>query len=163
MPSIREVYDDPRVTTRNPKLLAQRAGVAVASAQAFLRKQASAQTSEQWRKPSQHSHSYAPTGAPADNYQSDVVFMSGFGGVNDKRRAILTLLNTTTRFAAARAILSAKAPAVAAGMASILDELAGQGRSVSVMVGTSIKQIRLPCSELGGSPSRRPSRIRTIG
>ena len=121
------------MTTRNPKLLAQRAGVAVASAQAFLRKQASAQTSEQWRKPSQHSHSYAPTGAPADNYQSDVVFMSGFGGVNDKRRAILTLLNTTTRFAAARPILSAKAPAVAAGMASILDELAGQGRSVSVI------------------------------
>ena len=133
--TIRSVYEDPRTTTRDPALLAKRAGTTVKSAKAFLRAEGSAQTVEQWRRPSSRaSHSaYAPTGAPAGHWQADVVFLDDCKGVNDKRRAILTVLNTTSRFAVARPLLNAKASTAASAMENILVELQARRKRITVL------------------------------
>ena len=133
--TLRSVYEDPRTTTRDPVLLAKRAGTTVKSAKAFLADEASAQTAEQWRRPSSHAAytAYAPTGAPEGHWQADVIFFDDYRGVNDKRKAILTMLNTTSRFALARPLLNAKAGTVAAAMKDILDELARLRKKVTVL------------------------------
>ena len=121
--TLKSIYDDPRTTTRDPTLLAERAGTTVESAKTFLRNQASSQVREQWRKPPQDSGAYAPTGAPAAHWQADVTFLEDFKGVNDRRMAILTVIHTTTRYAVARALLHAKAADTRRAMEDILDEL----------------------------------------
>lgn len=133
--TLRSVYEDPRTTTRDPALLAKRAGTTLKSAKAFLADEASAQTAEQWRRPSSRAAytAYAPTGAPEGHWQADVIFFDDYRGVNDKRKAILTVLNTTSRFALARPLLNAKAGTVAAAMEDILDELARLRKKVTVL------------------------------
>lgn len=130
--TLKSVYDDARTSTRDPKLLAQRANVTVKSAKAFLRDQQSAQTVAQFTKPS-NGPDYAPTGAPAANWQADVIWFDLYAGANRKRRAILTVLNTTTRYAIARPLLHAKAVDAAAAMTEILDEIAASGRTIEVL------------------------------
>ena len=110
--TLREVYDNPKTTTRNPALLAKRAGVTVKSACAFLATQTGAGVRTAWRRPSREQ--FAPAGGPAGHWQSDVMFLDDYRGVNDKRRAILTVLNTTSRFAIARPLLNTKAASIAA-------------------------------------------------
>jgi transposase InsO family protein len=130
--TIKSVYDDSRTTTRDPKLLAERAGVTLKSAKAFLRDQQAAQTTSRWQRPAV-GPAYAPTGAPAANWQADVIWFDLYAGANRKRRAILTVLNTTTRYAVARALLHAKAADTAAAMTEILDEIAASGRTIEVL------------------------------
>jgi hypothetical protein len=117
--TLRSVYEDTLTSTRDPALLAERAGVTVKSAKTFLRDEASAQVARQWRKPS--AENYAPTGAPQGYWQADVIYLEDYKGVNARRKAILTVLNTTTRFAHARPLLNATADRVAEAMSSILD------------------------------------------
>ena len=133
MPTLREVYEDPRTSTRNAALLASRAGTTLKSAQAFLRNEASAQVTQAWKKPAQDGHNYAPTGAPADHWQADTAWFTDYRGVNDKRRAALTVLNTTTRYAAARPLIDAKSSRVAEALDEIIDELEAGGRHVAVL------------------------------
>ena len=133
MDNIRAIYENPRTSTRDAVLLAKRSGVDLKTAQAFLRNEASSQTSAQWKKPPQSGHNYSPTGAPAGNYQADVIFLEDYKGVNAKRKAILTVMNTTSRYAAARPLLNNKAPTVAAALEDILDQLEGEGRNVVVL------------------------------
>ena len=122
--TLRSVYDDARTTTRRADLLAARAGVSRKEAEAFLRDEASSQINAQWKKPSQSGHNYSPSGAPAGNWQADVIYLDDYRGVNDKRKAILSVLNTTSRYAAARPLLNSKAPTVAAALEDILEQLA---------------------------------------
>lgn len=133
--TLRGVYENPRTTTRDPALLAKRAGTTVKSAKAFLANEASAQTAEQWRRPSSRAAytTYAPTGAPEGHWQADTVFFDDYRGANDKRKAILTVLNTTTRFASARPLLNVKAETVAAAMEDILEELARMRKKVTTL------------------------------
>ena len=49
--TLKSVYEDPSTSTRDPALLAKRAGTTVKSARAFLRDQASSQVAQLWRKP----------------------------------------------------------------------------------------------------------------
>lgn len=123
MPTIRQTYDNPRTTTRDPVLLARRAGVLVASAREFLRKEGSASINKKWRKPPGGSPAYAPTGAPKDHWQADVIWIPAYKAVIKDHTAILTVLNTTTRFAIARPVMSNKGVDVAPAMESILEEL----------------------------------------
>ena len=116
--TLREVYNDPKTSTRNAELLAKRAGTSVKSAKAFLATQASAAVRTAWRKPT--SEQFAPAGGPAGHWQVDTLFLDDYRGVNSKRRAILTLLNTTTRYAIARSLLNVKAATVSAAMEDIL-------------------------------------------
>jgi hypothetical protein len=131
--SLKSVYEDPRTSTRDPALLAERAGVTVKSAKAFLRDQLSSQVAQQWRKPSGSSGAYAPTGAPPGHWQSDVIFFEDYQGVNDRRKAMLTVLHTTTRYAVVRPLLSAKADKTAEAMRSILEEIADSRRRIKVL------------------------------
>ena len=118
--TLREVYDNPKTTTRNPALLAKRAGVTLKSAKAFLAAQSGAEVRVAWRRPS--AEQFAPTGGPAGHWQADTLFLDQYKGVNDKRGAILTLLNSTTRYAIARPLLNVKAASIAAALEDILNE-----------------------------------------
>ena len=86
-----------------------------------------------WKKPAQDGHNYAPTGAPADHWQADTVWFTDYPGVNDKRRAILTVINTTTRYVAARPLIDAKSSRVAVALDDIINELEAGGRHVAVL------------------------------
>ena len=131
--SLKAVYEDPARTSRDPRVLASRAGGSVKSAEAFLREQESSQLAKQWRKPSASSGAYTPTGAPAGHWQADVTFLEDYKGVNDRRKAILTVLNTTTRFAVARPLLAATADKTAEAMREVLAELSAAKRNIQVL------------------------------
>ena len=112
-----DVYDNPKTTTRKHALLTKRAGTTVKSARAFLATQTGAAVRTAWRRPS--GEQFTPAGGPAGHWQSDVMFLDDYRGVNDKRRAILTVLNTTSRFTIARPLLNVKASTVAEAMEDI--------------------------------------------
>ena len=126
--TIREVFDDPRTTTKDPILLAKRARVTVDSAKAFLRKQASVQTMRQHKKPPLSA--FAPTGDIYGTWLGDTIYLRDLAGVNAHRGAIFTLLEVNSRYAYCRGIVT-KADAkergvssgkVAAAMESILTQ-----------------------------------------
>ena len=131
MPTLREIYENAKTTTRNPTLLAKRAGTTVKSARTFLADEGSSQTTEKWRRTA--ATVYAPTGAPQDHWQADVVSLQDYKGVNKKRTHLLSMLNTTTRFAAARPLLNTKARTVSTAMAEIIEELEGLGKTVAAI------------------------------
>jgi hypothetical protein len=129
--TLRSTYDDPKTTTRNAALLAKRSGTTVKSAVAFLKTLGSVQVNDRYHKPSPEN--YAPTGAPSGHWQSDVMFLEDYKGVNNKRMAILTVLNSTTRYAAARGLLNVKAASITAGLVEIIEELEKNGKNISVL------------------------------
>jgi hypothetical protein len=116
--TLRDIYDDPKTTTRNPDLLAKRAGTTVKSAKAFLATQSSSVVRTAWHRPSLEQ--FAPAGGPAGHWQADVLFLDLYKGANDKRRALLLVLNTTTRYAIVRPLLHAKATDTSAAFADLL-------------------------------------------
>ena len=119
--TLREVYDNPKTTTRNPALLAKRAGVTLKSAKAFLAAQSGAEVRVAWRRPS--AEQFAPTGGPAGHWQADTLFLDQYKGANDKRGAILTSINSTTRYAIARPLINVKAAStIAAALEDIFSE-----------------------------------------
>jgi hypothetical protein len=119
MPTLREIYENPRTSTRNAELLARRAGTTIKSAKAFLATQMSAAVRTAWRRPS--AEQFAPAGAPAGHWQADVMYLGDYKGVNDKRTAVVTLMNTTTRYAIVRPLLNAKAATVAAALEDVFE------------------------------------------
>jgi hypothetical protein len=63
MPTLKQVYDDPKTTSRDPYLLASRAGVQVATAKKFLRTQIGNLVNEKHVPPPQGSVKYCPAGS----------------------------------------------------------------------------------------------------
>ena len=116
--TIKSVFDDPATTTRNPELLAKRAGVTVKSAKAFLRDQAASQITRRAVKPP--SSAYVPTGGPRGEWLGDVIYLTAYAGVNKKRTAIFTLLEVNSRYVYARALTKATAAKTAEAMEEIL-------------------------------------------
>ena len=120
MPTIKAVFDDPATTTRNPQLLAKRAGVTLKSAQAFLRQQEASQVSTQHRRPPDAA--FAPTGGQPGEWLADTIYLTEYAGANAKRGAIFTLLNANSRYAYARALTKATSAKTAEAMKDILAE-----------------------------------------
>jgi len=118
--TIKQVFDDPRTTTRNPTLLAKRAGVTVKSAKAFLRDQAASQIMKRATKPPDSA--YVPTGGPRGEWLGDTIYLTAYAGVNKKRTAIFTIMEVNSRYVYARALVRATAAKVAEAMTSILTE-----------------------------------------
>ena len=73
--NLREIYDNPRLTSRNPAILAKRAGTSVANAKRFLNSSESVQLGKQalLRPPA---NEMSPTGDKIGTYLCDVVFLS---------------------------------------------------------------------------------------
>ena len=101
MPTLREVYENPSTSTRNPALLAKRSGTTLKSAQAFLRDQPAAKISRRVKPPSRKN--FAPTGAV---WLIDTMYLREYAGVNSKRGAIFTAVNPNTRYAYARGLVT---------------------------------------------------------
>ena len=101
--TLRAVFDDPRTTTRDPSLLAERARVTLKSARAFLRTSAASQVSQVPKKPSDDA--YAPTGGHEGEYLADVIYLRDYAGANKHHGAILTLLGVNSRYAYARGLV----------------------------------------------------------
>lgn len=157
MPTLREIYENARTTTRNPTLLAKRAGTTVKSARSFLANEGSSQTTEKWRRTA--GTVYAPTGAPQDHWQADVVSLQDYMGVNKKRTHLLSMLNTTTRFAAARPLLNTKASTVSKAMAEIIEELEASGKKIAAIRvdgGSEFKKEFAADMEEAGIPLQKP-------
>ena len=126
---LRKVYDNPATTSKRANILASRAGVLLEDAEKFLKHEQTAQQSKQFVKPKDLNH-YSPTGAEKYHWQSDVLFFNDFRGVNDKRIAILTVLNTTTRLVYARPLLGVKSSEIAHALKSIIDEISADGLKI---------------------------------
>ena len=121
MPTLREVYDNPKTTTRDPARLAKLAGTRVKSARAFLTKQGGVQVSKERRKPDDSE--FAPTGGPRGEYLCDLVFLLEFAGVNAKRASILTLMEVNSRYVYARGLTAPhSSKKTAEALADILEE-----------------------------------------
>ena len=127
--TIKQVFDDPRTTTRNAALLAKRAGVTVKSASAFLRDQAASQITKRATKPPDSA--YVPTGGPRGEWLGDTIYLASYAGVNKKRTAIFTIMEVNSRYVYARALVRATADKVAEAMTSILAENAGDLKAVA--------------------------------
>jgi hypothetical protein len=123
MPTLSEVYYNPKTSTRNAKLLGERANTTTALAKAFLAGQTSNAVQTKWTAPPVGSPQYSPTGAPAFHYQADVIWFELMKSKNKQKKAILTVINTTSRYAYARALKDAKAATVVIQMKDILDEM----------------------------------------
>ena len=120
MLGIKAVFDDPRTSTRNPALLAKRAGVDPKAAGAFLRDQAAAQITRRSVKP--HESVYAPTGGPRGEWLADVIYFRDYEGVNKHRECILTLLGVNSRYVYARAMTKATSAKTAEALGDILEQ-----------------------------------------
>jgi hypothetical protein len=102
MPTLRQVYDNPKTSTRNAARLAKLAGTTLKSAVTFLKKQGGVQVTSERRKPADSE--FAPTGGPRGEYLCDLVFLLEYAGVNTKRASILTLMESNSRYVYARAL-----------------------------------------------------------
>ena len=100
MPTLREVYENPSTSTRNPALLAKRSGTTLKSAQAFLRDQPAAQISRRVKPPNRKN--FSPTGAAHGVWLIDTMYLREYAGVNSKRGAMFTAVNPNTRYTYAR-------------------------------------------------------------
>jgi hypothetical protein len=116
--TIKSVFDNPATTSRNPELLAKRAGVTVKSARAFLRDQTASQITREARKPPDSA--YVPTGGKRGLWLGDVIYLREYAGVNKKRSAIFTLMEVNSRHVYARALTKATAAKAAEAMKEIL-------------------------------------------
>jgi hypothetical protein len=116
MPTMKAVFENPATTTRNPQLLAKRAGVQVKSAKAFLRDQAATQITKKARKPK----TFVPTGGERGEWLGDVIYLREYRGVNKQRTAIFTIMEVNSRYVYARALTKATSAKTAEAMSSIL-------------------------------------------
>ena len=126
MPSIKQVFDDPRTSSRNPATLAARAGVTRKEAAAFLRDQAASQIRKKAVKPAEAD--YSPTGGARGEWLADVIYLREYGGVNSARECILTLLGVNSRYVYARALTKATAAKTAEALTDILEQNAEDAR-----------------------------------
>ena len=120
MPSIKEVFDNPRTTSRNPATLAARAGVSRVAAAAFLRDQAASQIRKKATKPPEAD--YSPTGGARGEWLADVIYLREYAGVNSARECILTLLGVNSRYVYARALTKATSAKTAEALTEILEQ-----------------------------------------
>jgi len=127
MPTIDQVFGDPRTTSRNSTTLAKRAGVTRAAAAAFLKDQASTQVTRRAHKPADED--FAPTGGPRGEYLADIMYLREYRGVNNKRECILTLLGVNSRFVYARALTKATAAKTAEALTEMLTQNNQDARS----------------------------------
>jgi hypothetical protein len=128
---IEKIYRDPVTSTRNATLLAKRANVTVKEAKAFLASEVSASVNKKWTKPSLSM--MAPTGGEAGHWQSDVVYFDILKGKNDKARAIVTVINSTSRYAYAMPLTNNKSETVCEALEVILKLMKRDGKEISVL------------------------------
>ena len=133
MEKVARIYKDPANTSRNPKLLAERAGVSVPTARKFLSQQIGAIINEKHVKPPPGSAKYSPAGDHPDYWQADVIFFEKYKSKNLQHKAILTVLNTTTRYALARPLKSKDAESTCKALENILDEIKKLKKKIIVL------------------------------
>jgi len=126
-----KIYADPSTSTKNPALLAKRTNEALetsyttAQAKVFL---TSFSVNKKIVKPKRSA--MAPTGASAGHWQSDVIWFDLLKGKNNMHRAILTVLNTTSRYAYARGLRSNKSAVVCEALKDIFTEMINDNKKI---------------------------------
>ena len=130
--NIKQVFDSPKYTTRNPALLAKRANTSLKAAESFLRDQAPAQMRKEHRNPDKTN--YVPTGGDIGTYLADIMYLKDYAGVNKKRSCILTLMEINSRFVYARALISATAAHTAEAFESIYNQNKRDAESGNVSI-----------------------------
>ena len=132
-----KVYADPATSTKSPSLLAKRTNeiystnYTPAQAKKFLSSQSSYEINKKHIKP--NAEDFAPTGAPVGHWQSDVIYFDLLKGKNDMQKAILTVLNTTTRYVYARGLISNKSSDVSKALDDILTEMKKDNKHINTL------------------------------
>ena len=119
MSNIKSVFEDPKTTTRNPKLLSERANVSIKIATSFLRDQSGAQIRKGHRI---DKSSFVPTGGVRGTYLADVMYLRDYAGFNKKRTCILTIMEVNSRYVYARDLISATSAHVASAFQEMYDQ-----------------------------------------
>ena len=120
MRSLLEVYEDPKLTSRNPETLAKRAGVTISAAKSFLRDREEAQVRK--RAARLKNATYVPTGDERGVWIGDTIYLNDYAGVNKGRSAIFTILETNSRYVYARALTTPTLAQTVEALESILEE-----------------------------------------
>ena len=116
---MQQIYDNPKLTTNNPVLFALRSGTTVDEAMDFLSRKTAVQMRKESHRPPKTQQ--APAGGGAGHYQADLMMLDDYRGVNNMKRMLLTILNTTSRYAYARPIADKKANTVRDAIQQIFD------------------------------------------
>lgn len=117
--NIKAIFEDPKTSTRNPKLLAERANVSIKAATSFLKDQHGSQIRKQHRA---DKSSYVPTGGIRGLYLADVMYLRDYAGFNKKRTCILTLMEVNSRYVYARSMISATSENTAAAFQDMYEQ-----------------------------------------
>ncbi|MFO0202631.1 MAG: hypothetical protein ACK528_05825, partial [Alphaproteobacteria bacterium] len=145
MPTLQEVYDNPKTTSRNPTTLAKRAGTTVAGAKRFLNSLSSTQLGKRVVK--QPAEAFAPTGGPRGTYLADTIHLSAYSGVNQKRTSVLCLVESTSRYVYARGLLRIASKNTAEALEEILEQ-----NHADVLAGRAAPLVAIRCD---GGPELR--------
>ena len=130
MDRLKSVYENPAATTKNKRILADRAGTKQAEADKFLKSLAAVQVTQK-ALPSSQIH-YIPTAGPSGMYLCDVFYLKDYLGKNQKRSSVFTVMNINTRYAYSRALTSPVTSKKAAdALKSILTEINKEGKKQS--------------------------------
>jgi len=119
MNNLKQIYNNPALTTNNPVLLALRADTTVEKANEFLDDSPAVQMRRRFQRPPQDE--MIPAGGPPGHYQADLMMLADYGGVNNKMKMLLTVLNTATRYVYARPLPNKKAKTIQNAMNRIFD------------------------------------------
>ena len=127
-PTLKQVYEKEKET--DPLILSKLADVKYETAKRFLKSiNSQADLTKEHRKTK--TVRYAPAGADSMfHFQSDIMFLKDYKKSNNGHIGVLTLLNTTTRKADARAVKSTQAQEVSKKMEEMLDKLGSTGIDV---------------------------------
>jgi len=121
--NIKAIFEDPKTTTRNPKILAERANVSIKAATSFLQDQHGSQIRKKHRA---DKSSYVPTGGNRGLYLADVMYLRDYAGLNKKRSCILTLMEVNSRYVYARPMISATSEHTASAFQDMYEQNLGE-------------------------------------
>jgi hypothetical protein len=125
MPTLPELWSDSTNHNKSAKTLADLAGVKVATARAFIKKN---HESAQLTEANTNKQVFCPAGSPLPgHYQADCIFMKPYRNQNSQNIAILTVIETITRKAYAERLTNLKAPAIIKAFKAIDSRIQAEG------------------------------------
>jgi hypothetical protein len=120
MDRLRVIYGNPATTSKNKRILAERAGTTQAEADRFLKSLAAVQVT---KKAAPSKILYVPTTGVKGSYACDTMYLKDYAKVNQKRMAIFVVIHVNTRYAYCRALTSVTSGKTAQALESIIKEI----------------------------------------
>ena len=114
---IKETYENPALSSKDPKILAERAGVRQVEAKRYIQNLGASQVTKQHTAP--NPKTYVPLCNKYGHYCADVIFFKDYASVNKKNGAISTMINSNSRYVYCRPIIVDSLNGTARGVSSL--------------------------------------------